>query len=149
MRSSLALAATAAALLAPAASAQAWNVTANQDGLGIATFTAYPGEVNATKLELVQGIALRFRSIQAAPMMQTPTFLILFLSPVYVPLDLLQGWIKTVAEFNPITALLDAGRGFISGVPNDPALAFALGAGLIALFVLWALRGLRQAETAV
>ena len=30
---------------------------------------------------------MRFRSIQAGPLMQTPTFLILFLAPVYVPTE--------------------------------------------------------------
>ena len=49
------------------------------------------------------GIALRFRSIQAGPLMQTPTFLALFLAPVYVPLDLLEGWVQAVATVNPIT----------------------------------------------
>ena len=33
------------------------------------------------------GVAFRFRSIQAGPLMQTPVFLILFLAPVYVPLS--------------------------------------------------------------
>ena len=44
------------------------------------------------------GVAFRFRSIQAGPMMQTPVFLLLFLAPVYVPLSLLKGWIHTVAR---------------------------------------------------
>ena len=94
------------------------------------------------------GIALRFRSLQAGPLMQTPVFLSLFLAPVYVPVDLLQGWIHTVAQVNPITALLEAGRGFISGDPTDVALAFALAAALGTLFGTWALRGLKSAERA-
>jgi len=94
------------------------------------------------------GIALRFRSIQAGPMMQTPVFLILFLAPVYVPLDLLQGWIQTVAKVNPTTLLVDTGREFIAGQPADAALAFAVGIGLVVLFVVWAVRGLRRAEAA-
>ena len=57
------------------------------------------------------GVAFRFRSIQAGPLMQTPLFLILFLAPVYVPLTLLKGWIHSVASINPATAFLDAGRG--------------------------------------
>src|SRR5204863_8668178 len=61
------------------------------------------------------GVAFRFRSIQAGPLMQTPVFLILFLAPVYVPLGLLKGWIHTVASINPATALLNAARGLISG----------------------------------
>ena len=47
------------------------------------------------------GVAFRFRSIQAGPLMQTPVFLILFLAPVYVPLPLLRGWIHTVASVKP------------------------------------------------
>ena len=92
------------------------------------------------------GIALRFRSIQAGPMMQTPVFLILFLAPVYVPLDLLEGWIQGVARLNPTTLLVETGRDLISGTPGDTLLAFAVGAGLVALFVTWAVRGLRRAE---
>jgi len=92
------------------------------------------------------GIAFRFRSIQAGPLMQTPVFLILFLAPVYVPLDLLKGWIHAVAQLNPATAFLDAGRGLISGVQNHTLLAFICALALIALFAIWTLTGLRKAE---
>src|SRR5207244_905444 len=54
------------------------------------------------------GVALRLRSQQAAPGMQMPVFLLLFFPPVYVPLNLLQGWIHGVASVNPPTALPDA-----------------------------------------
>jgi len=94
------------------------------------------------------GVAFRFRSIQAGPLMQTPVFLILFLAPVYVPLSLLKGWIHAVASVNPATAFLDAGRGLISGVHDHTALAFACAAGLVLLFGLWLLSGLRRAEAA-
>jgi ABC-2 type transport system permease protein len=94
------------------------------------------------------GIALRFRSIQAGPLMQTPVFLILFLAPVYVPIQLLHGWIHAVATVNPVTALLDAGRGFIAGSPTKVALAFLLALALSVAFLLWAVRGLRRAESA-
>jgi len=92
------------------------------------------------------GVAFRFRSIQAGPLMQTPVFLILFLAPVYVPRELLQGWIHEVASVNPATAFLDAGRGFISGAPEHSGLAFACALGLIVLFGIWLLTGLRRAE---
>jgi ABC-2 type transport system permease protein len=94
------------------------------------------------------GVAFRFRTIQAGPLMQTPVFLLLFLAPVYVPLGLLQGWIHAVASLNPATAFLDAGRGLISGVHDHTGLAFACGVGLIAVFAIWALSGLRAAERA-
>ncbi len=92
------------------------------------------------------GVAFRFRTIQAGPLMQTPVFLILFLAPVYVPLTLLKGWIHAVATINPATAFLDAGRGLISGVHDHTALAYACALGLIALFAVWTLTGLRAAE---
>jgi ABC-type multidrug transport system permease subunit len=93
------------------------------------------------------GVAFRFRSIQAGPLMQTPVFLILFLAPVYVPLKLLTGWIHAIASVNPATSFLDAGRGLISGVHNHTALAFACAVALVLLFAIWTLRGLRNAES--
>jgi ABC-2 type transport system permease protein len=92
------------------------------------------------------GIAFRFRSIQAGPLMQTPVFLLLSLAPVYVPLGLLKGWIHSVASINPATAFLDAGRGLISGVHDHTLLAFACALALIVLFGAWLLTGLRSAE---
>jgi ABC-2 type transport system permease protein len=94
------------------------------------------------------GVALRTRSIQSGPLMQTPVFLLLFLSPVYVPIGLLHGWIHTAATANPMTYLLAAGRGFIAGEHTDVLLAFGLGLGLAVAFSVWALRGLRRAEMA-
>jgi ABC-2 type transport system permease protein len=94
------------------------------------------------------GVAFRFRSIQAGPLMQTPVFLLLFLAPVYVPISLLKGWIHAVARVNPATAFLQAGRGLISGVHDHTGLAFAAAAALIVLFGVWTLLGLRNAEQA-
>ncbi len=94
------------------------------------------------------GVAFRFRTIQAGPLMQTPVFLLLFLAPVYVPLALLKGWIHGVASINPATAFLEAGRGLISGVHDHTGLAFIAAAALIVVFGLWTLTGLRRAESA-
>jgi ABC-2 type transport system permease protein len=104
--------------------------------------------VNLTATLWAAGVAMRVRSIQGGPLMQFPVFLILFLAPVYVPLSLLSGWIHAVASVNPVTALLEAGRGFISGEPVVVALAFALAVTLPILFALWARGGLRRAEAA-
>ena len=104
--------------------------------------------LNTAALLWAAGMAFRFRSIQAAPLMQLPVFLLLFFAPVYVPLDLLTGWIETVATYNPITYMMEAGRGLISGAPTEVALALGLGLGLIGLFAVWAFRGLRRAEAA-
>jgi ABC-2 type transport system permease protein len=104
--------------------------------------------VNVAATLWAAGVALRVRSIQGGPLMQFPVFLVLFLAPVYVPLDLLSGWIHTLASVNPVTALLEAGRGFISGDPVLVALSFAVAVGLTLLFALWARGGLRSAEAA-
>ena len=94
------------------------------------------------------GIAMRFRTIQAAPLMQMPVFLVLFFAPVYVPLDLLEGWIEGVASVNPVTYLLETGRGFVAGDAPHVLGAFALAIGLGLVFWTWAFLGLRKAEAA-
>jgi ABC-2 type transport system permease protein len=94
------------------------------------------------------GLALRFRTIQAAPLMQMPVFLVLFFAPVYVPLELLEGWIDAVATANPLTYLLETGRGFVAGDPPHVLLAFALALGMGVAFWTWAFLGLRKAEAA-
>jgi len=104
--------------------------------------------VNVAATMWAAGVALRVRSIQGGPLMQFPTFLVLFLAPVYVPLDLLSGWIHAIASINPITALLEAGRGLISGDPVLIGAAFAIGITLSLLFSAWARGGLRSAEAA-
>ena len=104
--------------------------------------------VNLTATMWAAGVAMRVRSIQGGPLMQFPVFLILFLAPVYVPLSLLSGWIHAVASVNPVTALLEAGRGFISGDPAVVGLAFTVAVALPVVFALWARGGLRRAEAA-
>lgn len=104
--------------------------------------------VNIAATLWAAGVAMRVRSIQGGPLMQLPIFLILFLAPVYVPLDLLSGWIHAVASVNPVTALLEAGRGFIAGDPTVVGLAFAIAIVLPIAFALWSRGGLRSAEAA-
>jgi ABC-type multidrug transport system permease subunit len=104
--------------------------------------------VNCAALLWSAGVAMRARTIQAGPAMQMPVFLALFFAPVYVPLDLLSGWIHAVARGNPITYVLEAGRGFVSGNAVYAGLAFSAALGLVAVFSLWTARGLRKAEAA-
>jgi ABC-2 type transport system permease protein len=94
------------------------------------------------------GIALRARTVQAGPAMQTPVFLLLFVAPVFVPLSLLAGWIHVVARYNPVTYLLEAGRGLISGEPVEVGLAFGLLLAMLGGLIVWGLRGMRKAERA-
>jgi ABC-2 type transport system permease protein len=120
------------------------------DGNGVDLFGLYALGflLNVAGTLWASGVAMRLRTQQAAPVMQMPVFLLLFFAPVYVPLHLLRGWIHGVATVNPLTQLLEAGRGFISGAPTGTLVAFAIAAGLAAGFSLWAVRGLRKAEAA-
>jgi ABC-2 type transport system permease protein len=104
--------------------------------------------VNAAALLFASGVAMRLRTMQAGPAMQVPAFLFLFLAPVWVPYDLLVGWVHAAATVNPITLVLEAGRGFIAGDPTKVLPAFAVSFGLAALALLWARTGLRSAERA-
>jgi ABC-2 type transport system permease protein len=103
--------------------------------------------VNVTAVLFAAGVAMRLRTMQAGPAMQMPVFFLLFLAPVYVPLDLLEGWMRTAAGINPVTPLLDLGRDLISG--GDAQLAgYAVVLALAAVMLAWAVRGLRRAEAA-
>ena len=94
------------------------------------------------------GVAMFLRTEQAGALIQMPVFVLLFLAPVYVPLSLLTGWIHTVARINPVTAVLEAGRGLLAGSPVKVAIAFAGLALATALFATFARRGLASAERA-
>jgi len=94
------------------------------------------------------GIAMFLRTEQAGPLIQMPVFVALFLAPVYVPLSLLTGWVHAVSRVNPITAVIEAGRGLLAGSPVKVALSFALLAAAAALLALFARRGLMSAERA-
>jgi ABC-2 type transport system permease protein len=114
------------------------------DLVGLYTLAAL---VNVSGLLFSAGVAMRLRTMQAGPAMQMPVFLLLFLAPVYMPLELLEGWIHTAAQVNPMTPLLELSRDFISGQPAN-LWAYAVVLTMLALFAVWALTGLRRAERA-
>lgn len=94
------------------------------------------------------GVALRFRSLQATPLMMVPTFLFLFLAPVYVPRNLLAGWVGAVSDYDPATHIMETGRELLAGQQSDFLAALAIAVGLAALLAAFAIRGLRRAEAA-
>ena len=104
--------------------------------------------VNVTATLWAAGVAMRLRTIQAGPAIQIPVFLVLFLAPVYVPLSLLTGWVETIARINPFTALIEGGRDLLSGGDVRVWLVYGVVLALLALFAVWAVRGLRRAEAA-
>jgi ABC-type multidrug transport system permease subunit len=104
--------------------------------------------VNATAMLFGTGVAMRLRTMQAGPLIQTPAFLILFLAPVWVPYDLLTGWVKAAASVNPITLVIESIRGFLEGDPTEVLPAFLVALLLVSVTILWARGGLRSAERA-
>jgi ABC-2 type transport system permease protein len=92
-------------------------------------------------------LALRFRTQSAAPLMQAGMFVLVLFTTSYAPKALLQPWLQTVSEINPVTQVLEMARqGFVTGGvtwgetwPGLVALA-----GLIALMAFFALRGMRK-----
>ena len=118
------------------------------NGIDLAGLVGLALIVNVASFLFAAGVMTRMRTLQAAPAMQLPLFFILMTSPVYVPRDLLQGWIEAVAEFNPMTAIVEAGRSLMAGDPFHLLLAFAVATGLAAVLVLFARTGLRRAEAA-
>ena len=115
------------------------------DLIGLYTLAAI---LNLAAVLWAAGVAMRFRTMQAGPIMQLPVFLILFFAPVYVPLSLLEGWIHVVATANPVTRVLESGRGFVAGAPTEVGIAYGAALALAVGFSVWAWRGLRKAEAA-
>jgi ABC-2 type transport system permease protein len=104
--------------------------------------------VNVAATLFGAGVAMLLRTQQAGPVIRTPIFLVLFLAPVFVPLNLLSGWLETIARLNPFTTILDAARGFLAGTPTSVLPAYAIGGALVAIFAVWAVYALRRAEKA-
>ena len=96
-----------------------------------------------------EGIALRAKTIQSAPLMQIAVFLAVFLSVAYVPREAQSGWLATVSDYNPMTFVLEAARdGFLGGVAWHelwPGLVAA--AGMLVVLGAWAITGLRKLDT--
>ena len=92
------------------------------------------------------GLAYRFKTMAAAPLMQVGVFVLVFLSATQVPMRGLSGWLHTIARVNPATNLLRLGRqGFLGHVTwHDtwPGLLSAAGFGVVAW--IFAERGLRR-----
>lgn len=92
------------------------------------------------------GLAVRIRSMQAAPLMQVGIFVATFFSTAQVPLEVMTGWLRVAARLNPMTPVLALARqGFIGDVTwagSWPGLvAVVLWAAVVALF---AARGWRR-----
>jgi len=88
------------------------------------------------------GLAMKYKSQDAAPLMQSSGFMLMQLTAVYAPIALLAPWMRTLAHANPFTYVLQGVRqGYIDTVTWQhtwPAIV-AL-AGMVALsawFAYW------------
>ena len=73
-------------------------------------------------------------------------FLAVLTTTAYAPLDLLTGWLQTVAEINPVTQVVEAVRqGFVGPVTwGDTWPGYVTLIGLAAVLSYFALRGMRR-----
>ena len=120
----------------------------NGGGLDVFGIYALAAIINVTGLLFAAGIALRFRNLQATPLMQVPVFLFLFLAPVYVPRQLLGGWVHAVAPFNPATHVMETARDLIAGSGTDYLATLGIVGALMSGMFVFAITGLRRAEAA-
>ena len=104
--------------------------------MGLATVMAFWSSI----------IALRFRTQQAAPLMQVANFVAVLFTTAYAPAVLLAGWLRTVAAINPVTQVLDGARqGFLGSVTwHDTWPAFLAIVGLQLVLGSLAVRSLRR-----
>jgi ABC-2 type transport system permease protein len=91
-------------------------------------------------------LALRFRTQQAAPLMQMGSFAGVLFTPAYAPKELLAGWLEAVATVNPVTQVLAGVRqGFVGDVTWSATWPGLLAvAGMAVAFGALAVRGLRR-----
>jgi ABC-2 type transport system permease protein len=120
------------------------NFQAGLAGVGMLWLTGFG--VAAITATWSTSIALRLKTLQAAPLMQVAFFLAVFLSTAQMPLELIDGWLHEVARFNPMTNVLAMARqGFLGGVnwaDTWPGLVSL--AGLLALLLVFLWRSMRR-----
>jgi len=92
------------------------------------------------------GVALRLQSVGGGVLIFIPVFMVMFLTPAFVPRHLLTGWLNTATSLNPLTPAMESGRGFMADAPFHVVLAFAANAGLVLLFLVWTITGMHKAE---
>ena len=102
--------------------------------------------LNLATMLYALGISLRLQSSSAGMLVTVPVFILLFLTPVFIPRSQLSGWLQTAADYNPLTPVIEAGRGFMAKDPTRVIVAFAVCVGGVVLFGLFAVRSMVSAS---
>lgn len=91
-------------------------------------------------------IALKFKTQSAAPLMQAGMLTLILTTTAYAPQELLTGWLATVAEYNPVTQVVEAVRqGYVGSVTFAGSWpGFVTMFAMIAVLGAVALRGMRR-----
>lgn len=94
-------------------------------------------------------IALRFKTQQAAPLMQVGSFIAVLFTAAYAPKESLQPWLEHIATVNPVNYVLTGVRqGFIGDVTWAHTWpAFVAGGGLLLLLSTFAVRGMGRTSS--
>jgi oleandomycin transport system permease protein len=120
--------------------------------LGFRAGTSVPEVLAAVLLAIGFAMCLSWISVWVGMLARTPgavqgilmlaLFPITFGSVTFVKADTLPGWLQTFTEVNPLTHLIGALRGLITGGPAATDVLWTLGwmGGLLAVFVPLALR---------
>ena len=86
------------------------------------------------------GLAFKFKDMRGAAIMQLSIFLVMFLSSAQVPLNVMSGWLHTVARVNPATNILRLSRvGLVNDASPDHLSWNSVWGGLLAIAVMTAL----------
>jgi len=122
--------------------------------MGLEVATGFLGILAVIGMAILLGLGFAGFTMSAAlgsgnaAVVQSASFIffpLTFLAPTFVPLDLLDGWLKTAAQFNPITYVLEAMRAVLNTGWDGPVMLRGVAACIIlgGLMYILTLRALR------
>ena len=119
--------------------------------LGLEPATGWPGLLAVVGLAVLLGTGFAGFTVSAAlgsgsaAVTQGASFVffpLTFLAPTFVPLELLDGWLRTAAQLNPITYVMGAMRALINGGWDVAAIGQAVAVCLLLALATYALAAL-------
>jgi ABC-2 type transport system permease protein len=87
-------------------------------------------------------LGLRAKTVEAASNVTLPLLLLVFMGSGFVPTDSMPAGLRTFAEYQPFTPIIETLRGLLLGTPigHEAVLAVAWCAGIGTAGYLWAMR---------